>query len=172
MSENALDIRFADLAAAPRTRENRETGVLERKAAISDPLLAEKVPGAAELEAKQKNERKEVDDRYAAMREVVKRLHEIQNDLYDRLGILPKTEDNTGMGKFKKGLVDALVTENVEFLKVVAEQGVEAVVKALASMLSSVENVKKLISSAVDAMRTKAENLFDIDAYSIGKSLG
>lgn len=172
MSETALDIRLADLATAPKSRENREKGVLERKAAISEPLVAEKVPGAAELEAKQKKERKEVDDRYAAMREVVKKLHEIQKDLYDRLGILPKTEDNTGMGKFKKGLVDALVTENVEFLKVVAEQGVEAVVKALATMLSSVENVKKLISSAVDGMKAKAGNLLDIDAYSIGKSLG
>lgn len=172
MSENALDIRFGDLASVPKTQEYREKGVLERKSAISAPLLAEKVPGAAELEAKQKKERKEVDDRYAAMREVVKKLHEIQKDLYDRLGILPKTEDNSGMGKFKKGLVDALVTENVEFLKVVAEQGVEAVIKAIATMLSSVENVKKLIASAVDGMKAKVENLLDIDAYSIGKSLG
>lgn len=172
MSENALDIRFGDLASAPKVQENRERGVLERKADISGPLLTERVPGAAELEAKQKKERKEVDDRYAAMREVVKKLHEIQKDLYDRLGILPKTEDNTGMGKFKKGLVDALVTDNVEFLKVVAEQGVEAVMGALATMLSSMENVKKLISSAVDGMKAKAENLLDIDAYSIGKSLG
>lgn len=172
MSETALDIRLADLATAPKPRENREKGVLERKAAISEPLLAEKIPGAAELEAKQKKERKEVDDRYAAMREIVKKLHEIQKELYDRLGILPKTEDNSGVGKFKKGLVDALVTENVEFLKVVAEQGVEAVIKALATMLSSVENVKKLVSAAVDGMKAKAENLLDIDAYSIGKSLG
>lgn len=172
MSETALDIRLADLATAPKSRENREKGVLERKAAISEPLVSEKVPGAAELEAKQKKERKEVDDRYAAMREVVKKLHEIQKELYDRLGILPKTEDNSGVGKFKKGLVDALVTENVEFLKVVAEQGVEAVIKALATMLSSVENVKKLVSSAVDGMKAKTENLLDIDAYSIGKSLG
>ena len=172
MSENALDIRFSDLSAAPKTRENRDGGVLERKSAVSEPLLADKVPGAAELEAKQKRERKEVDDRYAAMREVVKKLHEIQKDLYDRLGILPKTEDNTGMGKFKKGVVDALLSDNLDFLKVVAEQGVEAVVKALATMLSSVENVKKLISSAIDGMKAKAENLLDIDAYSIGKSLG
>lgn len=172
MSETALDIRLADLATAPKSRENREKGVLERKVAISEPLVSEKVPGAAELEAKQKKERKEVDDRYAAMREVVKKLHEIQKELYDRLGILPKTEDNSGVGKFKKGLVDALVTENVEFLKVVAEQGVEAVIKALATMFSSVENVKKLVSSAVDGMKAKAENLLDIDAYSIGKSLG
>lgn len=172
MSETALDIRFADLATAPKTPERREMGVSERASAIANPLLSEKVPGAAELEAKQKKERKEVDDRYAAMREVVKKLHEIQKDLYDKLGILPKTEDNTGIGKFKKGVVDALVTENVEFLKIVAEQGVEAVIKALATMLSSVENVKKLISSAVDGMKTKAENLLDIDAYSVGKSLG
>lgn len=165
MSETALDIRLADLASVPKSHENREKGVLERKAAISVPLVAEKVPGAAELEAKQKKERKEVDDRYAAMREVVKKLHEIQKDLYDKLGILPKTEDNTRMGKFKKGVVDALVTENVEFLKIVAEQGVEAVIRALATMLSSVENVKKLISSAIDGMKAKAENLLDIDAY-------
>ena len=39
MSENALDIRFGDLAPVPKAQERRERVVLERKAAISGPYL-------------------------------------------------------------------------------------------------------------------------------------
>ncbi len=53
--------------------------------------------------------------------------------------------------------MDALVTDNLEFVRVMAEQGVEAVLRALATMLSSLENVKKLMSAAFDELKAKAE---------------
>lgn len=94
MSEKAPDIRSA---AAPKLEISgyAEPTALDRKNAIADSMVSLGVPGAAELEAKQRKEKKEVDDRYATMREVVKKLHEIQKKIYDSLGILPKTEDNS-----------------------------------------------------------------------------
>lgn len=154
--------------------EVRNLSLTERPLSVPEKPFS--APGTASegLSARQDAERLALAQKYRALgvpsaaSEAAEMLESLKSRIYAALGIHPDLESNGTLGKFRKGFVDVLVLENVDFVKTVLEVGLEKVLAALKETLLSIPNLKRMFEEVAEGLRKKAEGALRFEPYSMG----
>ena len=182
----SVDVRgdgIADGTIENRIQDRARTYALKQKNSLSDEefrdlvdridvLLKRQKSDFHNLDLEMENEKQAILNRTrekTGMSEinVEQMVAKAQKMLYEALGIDPKLERNSILGKFTKGGIDAMIMDNIDLVKDIIEHGVQSVVQALESMFS-IEGIKRMLEETGKSL----SDLLSGDAYITGKTIG
>lgn len=170
---DSLPVEGTGIFRRQSARESLQ-GVSERRESLVRVAVDPGGREVSDLDARQVVERLSVAEKYRSMgvvpatSEVAEILESLKSRTYSALGIHPDLESNGTLGKFRKGFVDVLFVENVDFVKTVLEVGFEKVLSALKDALLSVPNLLRLFEEVAEDLRKKAEGALRFEPYSMG----
>ncbi len=94
-----------------------------------------------------------------------------KRELYAKLGITENKDSANGLGKFKLGLADGLVGDNIETVEALLKIGIDKVAEALLSAFSSIEKVKEFVLAAGKELLKNFQDLASLEPYGTGKAV-
>ncbi len=94
-----------------------------------------------------------------------------KRELYGKLGIAENKDSANGLGKFKLGLADGLVGDNIETVEALLEIGIDKVAETLLSIFSSLEKVKEFLLAVGKELLKNFQNLASFEPYETGKAI-
>lgn len=94
-----------------------------------------------------------------------------KRELYQALGIKEWVEASDNLSKFKLGLADGLVWDNIQAVEELLKIGIEKVADTLLQMFSSLDKIKDFMISAGEQMLKDIQNLASLEPYDTGKSI-
>lgn len=74
--------------------------------------------------------------------------------------------------KFKTGLADGIIGDNIETAEMLLKIGIDKVAETLLKIFDSVDKIKEFIISAGEHLLKEIQNLASLKPYDTGKSIG